>query len=46
MVGTHGIVHGSVVLKWCETLGVAEVRVSDTTLHFKNLAMKTLEGAL
>ena len=33
-------------LRWCKTLGVSEVRVSDTASYFNNRAMKTLEGAL
>ena len=31
---------------WSKTLGVPEVWVSNTASHFKNRAMKTLEGAL
>ena len=34
------------LLRWCKTLGVPEVRVSDTASYFKNRVMKTLEGAL
>ena len=50
MVGTHAIVHGSVdanhLLRWCRTLGVPSVWVSDTASHFKNRTTKTLEGEL
>ena len=34
------------LLRWCITLGVPEVWVSDTALQFENRVMKTLEGAL
>ena len=34
------------LLRWCKTLGVPEVWVSDTASHFKNRVMKTLERAL
>ena len=34
------------LLRWCRTLRVPEVWVSNTASHFKNRVMKTLEGAL
>ena len=34
------------LLRWCKTLGVPEVWVSDAASHFNNRVMKTLEGAL
>ena len=34
------------LLRWCRTLRVLEVWVSDTSSHFNKRVMKTLEGAL
>ena len=34
------------LLKWCRTLGVPEVWVSDTASHFKNRVVRTLERVL
>ena len=34
------------LLRWCKTLGVPEVCMSDTASHFKNGVIKTLEGVL
>ena len=34
------------LLRWCTTLGVPEVWMSDTASHFNNRVMKMLEGAL
>ena len=34
------------LLRWCKTLGVPEVWVSDIASYFKTRVMKTLEGAL
>ena len=34
------------LLRWCKTLGVPAVWMSNTASHFNNLVMKTLERAL